>query len=454
MEVWSQPSDFSVEALRKIYKEKVQGSSARGRDGVSARNLNDSQVERIVQATSAGLMDGTYRPSPYREFLKLKGSGKAPRVISIPTVRDRLALAAVTAHLRTNILEISLRTPQNIVSDIKKSINGNEYRDFIRSDIVSFYPSISHLAVRRKLAQYGISSQFVEIIMRAIENPTVPDGAPKGAANFVDVGVPAGTPLANILGEVVLHDFDHSVASIPGAAFFRYVDDIVVLSCYGKRGIVKQTIDSNLRLVGLKSHPKTSRDKHSSGIIDRDSFEYLGYTFEGGKVTVGKVRYANLINNLARPLTMLRRSHAEGMRDLGRIQDRAEWWLNFRITGCVGDGKRRGWLPYYSQIDDIGLLHHLDRVVENRISRLPSGRAVRPKSFLKAYAYTHDPRRDPGQYIINFDKVKTTQEKRRLLQTASTYHNIPSRSEDVEKLYRRFVSFACAELEADVGRTS
>ncbi|QRI76702.1 MULTISPECIES: reverse transcriptase domain-containing protein [Rhodococcus] len=454
MEVSSQPPDFSVDALRSVYKEKVQGSSARGRDGVSARNLTDSQVERLIQATSAALMDGTYRPSPYREFLKLKGSGKAPRVISIPTVRDRLALAALSTHLRNSIPEICFQTPQKIVSSIKKSISGSEYRDFIRSDIVSFYPSISHLAVRSKLTQYGISSPIVDMIMRAIENPTVPDGAPKGAATFVDAGVPAGTPLANVLGEVVLHDFDHSMRSIPGVAFFRYVDDIVVLSRYGKRGTVKESIDLNLRLVGLKSHPKTSRDKHSAGRIDLGSFEYLGYTFEGGKVTVGKIRHANLINNLARPLTMLRRSHAEGAHDLDRIQKRAEWWLNFRITGCVGDGKRRGWLPYYSQIDDIGLLHHLDKVVENLISRLPSDRVVRPKSFLKAYAYTHDPQRDPGQYIVNFDQIKTTREKRKILQTASTYYNIPTGSESVEKLYRRFVSFACTELESDVGRIS
>jgi RNA-directed DNA polymerase len=40
-------------------------------------------------------LDGSYGFSPYVETLKSKGKGKHPRVIAIPTVRDRIVLLAL-----------------------------------------------------------------------------------------------------------------------------------------------------------------------------------------------------------------------------------------------------------------------------------------------------------------------------------------------------------------------
>lgn len=448
--------EFSLHggALQRNFEQRLRGTRTRGRDGTSASHLTPDQVDRLLVTTESKILNGTYTFSPYKEVLKLKGAGKFPRVIGIPTLRDRLVLAALAEHLRESIPSIDFPRPQQVISKIREAVNSGQYRDFIRLDIMSFYPSISHEAISEALEKSGISADAVKLILDAVATPTLPDGEVNYVPILLKRGVPAGTAIANVLGEIVLHSLDETLRSLPNIAYFRYVDDIVILSPYGKRTSITQVVKSELQKVGLNAHPKRTKEKSSSGILGRAPFEYLGYTFERGKVTVHKSRHARLINNLARPVTMLRRALQEGRPDTARTRTRAEWWLNFRITGCISDDTRRGWLPYYSQIDNVSLLHHLDDVVAKLVSRLPPGSGISPKSFLKAYTLTRDPSRDHAHYVPNFDLIVDPMDMKKILEEASDYRSIPSDPAAVERLFRRFISFAVKELETDVGGTS
>jgi hypothetical protein len=44
--------------------------------------------------------------------------------------------------------------------------------------------------------------------------------------------------------------------------------------------------------------------------------------------------------------------------------------LNLKITGCVIDGKKYGWLNFFSLINDHTLLFSLDKFVENNCKKL------------------------------------------------------------------------------------
>jgi len=441
-------------SVRRNFDQRIKDTRTRGRDGMCAANLSESQVESLLNYVESRLLNASYEFSPYKEVLRLKGASKLPRVISIPTVGDRLALAVLAEYLRGVIPAVEFPRPQELVSKIRSAVNSGEYRDFIRLDIKTFYPSISHDAVSGALKRNGIASNVVEMVLRAINTPTIPGGGARFEGQFVCNGVPAGTSIANVLGEIVLHKLDARVTSEPGVAYFRYVDDVVVLGPYGKRTSLTKTIGEELREVGLSAHPKKVKEKSASGVISRAPFEYLGYTFADGQVRVENARTAKLISSVARPITMLRRAVAESRPDLERIQARAEWWLNLRITGCIVDGTRRGWLPYYSQIDDIGRLHRLDAVVAKLLKRVPQPWSIESKSFLKAYTFMRDTSRDRDQYIPNFDLVVDPAVMRAILEQASDYRSIPSDSVAVEVLFRRFVKFATAELEADVGGVS
>lgn len=53
-----------------------------------------------IQIISKKVLAGAYSFTRYREILISKGRGKEPRVISIPTIRDKLALAAYYSFYR------------------------------------------------------------------------------------------------------------------------------------------------------------------------------------------------------------------------------------------------------------------------------------------------------------------------------------------------------------------
>jgi hypothetical protein len=79
-----------------------------------------------------------------------------------------------------------------------------------------------------------------------------------------------------------------------------------------------------------------------------------------------------------------------------------------RITGCVFQEKSRGWLFFFSEIEDEKLLHTLDLYVERLIKRFKV--TISPKSFVRSF-YEINRRRHVTNYIPNFDKYTISQMK-------------------------------------------
>lgn len=444
-------------ALEKVFEARLKGSTTSGRDGISAASLNQEQIDSLISFTKNKLLAGNYKFAPYKQILHLKGKGKFPREISIPNLRDRLVFAVLADYLRKEIPSIEFPRPQRIISDIRHSISSGEYRDFIRLDLVAFYPSISHSVLAKSLRNLMIEGDVVDLIISALKTPTVSRQQKTVDASIPNIGVPSGTAIANVLGEIVLSSFDKNLRSLQDLSYSRYVDDILILAPHGRRGQITSEIKTLLDNLELKSHPKSSREKSSSGKLNRDGFEYLGYSFEPGRITVHKSRQINLIDGLARPITMLSKAKMEGQPDdLKEIRDRAKWWLDLRITGCIAGNARRGWIQYYSQVDDISIFHKLNATVNSLLGRLPREIQFEPKSFVKAYTLTRNPSRDASNYIPNFDAIIDSEDyvqMRKILSIAST--RSPAKDLEVlQKQFRNFVSFATKELETDVGELS
>ena len=79
---------FSPEALEKVFIEKFSDSLSKGVDRLSGPGFKSGGYRNQLRIASEKCINGVYRFSPYLEVLKLKGRGKAPRVISVPTIRD------------------------------------------------------------------------------------------------------------------------------------------------------------------------------------------------------------------------------------------------------------------------------------------------------------------------------------------------------------------------------
>ena len=81
---------YSPKMLNQIYKEKIQYRASAGMDNITPKVFGAHLTENI-QIISKKVLAGTYNFTRYREILISKGRGKEPRVISIPTIRDKLA---------------------------------------------------------------------------------------------------------------------------------------------------------------------------------------------------------------------------------------------------------------------------------------------------------------------------------------------------------------------------
>lgn len=109
--------------------------------------------------------------------------------------------------------------------DIADYLQLNPGKLVIVSDIEKFYPSINQEVVRKrfsiKLHKSGIPDEAKELAARFLEDlfSFFPEG----------VGVITGTEFSHVVGDIALEEFDTTLVAEYGDAYFRYVDDIVLI---------------------------------------------------------------------------------------------------------------------------------------------------------------------------------------------------------------------------------
>src|SRR5690242_11785299 len=103
---------FSPASLLEKFNEKFQHSLSKGTDRLNGPQYLQRAAADLKTA-SAKCVAGTYQFSPYLENLRLKGRGKIPRVIGIPTIRDRILLNQLNIVLARAFPEC---VPTNIAS--------------------------------------------------------------------------------------------------------------------------------------------------------------------------------------------------------------------------------------------------------------------------------------------------------------------------------------------------
>ena len=182
-----------------------------------------------------------------------------------------------------------------------------------------------------------------------------------------------------------------------------------------------------------------------------DSLDYLGYVFKpSGCLTVRSSTVKRLEKTLDDKLRKMR-----GVPDPASLLHH----VNNRITGCriTEDGtnfERYGWLHYYSRIDDIGLLCHLDSLVTKLIVRydLPIQQDI--KCFKKAF-YEIKYKANRTKYIPTYDMNAPKEVKIRdlkLLFPSERWDDLDDAT--VNLLYSRRIRSMANQLEKDLGLIS
>ncbi len=425
---------FCLENLKKIFEERIAHTATTGKDGVSP-DAFDKVIDAELGQSLAKIRSRSYRFTIYRQKLVLKGVGKPPREISIATVRDRIVLRAINNVLIECFSDKRQAAPHYFIHEISELIKplGDDY-SFVQIDVRDFYPSIVHEFLMQRVRSQIRTPELLQLIETAIRTPT---GA--SSAQISPKGVPQGLSISNILSAIYMIRFDEMMHS--RHAYFRYVDDIVVVCKTDTAPKTFAFIAGQLKKIGLLCHEPTEGSK--SKIVPLSTgVDYLGYYVKPKIVSVRKSSYRRMMETIMGVLTAAKHT-ANNKKILRR--------LNIKITGCIFDQKRRGWMFFFSMTTDIKQLRRLDKFVQREWRRAGMEQFGRPKTFVKSYHEIRY-RLDKTKYIPRFDEYSKEQKAALIADMhfleVGDVLNWPQ--DRIDRTFAKIVRKEVAELENDI----
>lgn len=451
---------FAANALLDVFLTEFASTTTKGIDRLNGFQF-DLRAEVELTTASRKCLAGTYRFSPYLEVLKIKGRGKAPRLIGIPTVRDRVVLHQLNRFLAIAYPE---RVPKNIAStyvrEIAADLKVKPPLDtwVCGTDIKTFYDAIKRDQLLKVLQRRITFAPAMMLIGHALASPTVPKNSRRSRRSEfkTDKGVPQGLAISNILASIYMQDVDDAMKA-KGIAYYRYVDDVLI---YGEHDAVKmgfQSLSARLKPRGLSLHPlgkgKTTLEPLSK------QFGYLGYVFNWPDISVREATIERFLQSIAAKFSDY--THNKGRRlqrskflTEARLRDIFVMELNERITGAVSERKRYGWIAYYNEITDLSLLHRLDHAIVGMFKRLPDFDQVPPhdlKRLTRAYfEMKFNPR---GGYVRDYDKIVSPIEMLRFLDERGRIDPTepPLTDQQVRDRFQKYKYRVLAAMHADEG---
>jgi len=150
-----------METLREAYLMTEKNDGAPGLDGVTFEAIEESGVESFLQQIRDELVSNTYRPMRARKKEIPKDGGTKIRVLSIPSIRDRVVQGALKLILEP-IFEADFqpgsygyrpkRTAHEAVYRVAKAIDQRKTR-VIDLDLRAYFDNVQHYLLLEKVAR-------------------------------------------------------------------------------------------------------------------------------------------------------------------------------------------------------------------------------------------------------------------------------------------------------------
>lgn len=220
-----------LETLEAAYLDAKRNGGAPGADGETFRAIEERGRADFLTEISVELRARTYKPRPYRRREIPKEGGKV-RVISIPTIRDRVVQGALRILLEP-IFEADFsrhsfgarpkRSAHDALGEVRTGMMFQKHL-VLDVDLKSFFDDIRHAPVLAKVARRICDDEVLRLIKQFLKSTG-------------ERGIPQGSPLSPLLANVMLNDLDHILARGFGfLSYARYLDDMVVLTYDSKKG--------------------------------------------------------------------------------------------------------------------------------------------------------------------------------------------------------------------------
>lgn len=191
---------------------------------------------------------------------------------------NELAHSLIVRNIITilkKVFKISLSSRDTIIRELTPLLSNPSPYQVIRLDISSFYQSIPHKDLLKKIESNSkVSAKTTNLISKYLASMKSRTG---------NDGLMQGHPLSAILSEVCLVEFDHAIQTMSDVVLYhRFVDDIIIVCCKNdfKKKEFKSEIEKKLPFSSLQLNSEKEKIINFNKLSTTGNFNFLGYTFE------------------------------------------------------------------------------------------------------------------------------------------------------------------------------
>jgi RNA-directed DNA polymerase len=282
-----------METLCEAYAMAKKNNGAPGIDGVRFEDIEASGVEPFLEQIRDELTGRTYRPLRVRKVGIPKEGGKV-RVLSIPTIRDRVVQGALKLILEP-IFEADFqpgsfgyrpkRTPREAIKRVSEAII-QEKTYVIDLDLRAFFDNVRHHIVLEKVSK-RIRDDDVMHLLKLILKASGKRGVPQGGV------------ISPLLSNIYLNEVDKMLERTKEATrydrwtaieYVRFADDLVVLVDYHPRHRrLREAVEKRLREEFAKLDVEVNEEKSRTvDMMKGESFCFLGFQFRRIRTRTGR----------------------------------------------------------------------------------------------------------------------------------------------------------------------
>lgn len=273
-----------METLHEAYQMAKHNDGAPGIDGVTFEAIEEGGLEIFLQQIRDELVSKAYRPMRVRKKEIPKDGGKV-RVLSIPSIRDRVVQGAVKLILEP-IFEADFqpgsygyrprRTAHQAVARVERAIIQCMTR-VIDIDLRAYFDNVQHYLLMEKVAR-RVRDDEVMGLLRMILKSTGKKGVPQGGV------------ISPLLSNLYLNEVDRMLEKAIAATrrgeyanvqYARYADDLVILVDGNRRhDWVVRAIGKRLRQELAKLRVEVNEEKSRTiDLVKEESFSFLGFDY-------------------------------------------------------------------------------------------------------------------------------------------------------------------------------
>ena len=273
-----------------------KNNGAPGIDGVTFEAIEESGKNSFLERIREELITGTYQPMPVRKKEIPKDGGTKVRVLSIPSIRDRVVQGALKLILEP-IFEADFqpgsygyrpkRAAHEAINRVARGIVETKTK-IIDLDLRAFFDNVQHFLLLEKVAKRVQDDQVMRLLKMILKATG-------------KKGVPQGGVISPVLSNLYLNEVDRMLEraiettrrkQYTNIQYARFADDLVILvDSHPRHDWIVEAVTKRLREELGKLRVEVNEEK--SRIVDlrkAGSFSFLGFDFRVVKSRKGQWR--------------------------------------------------------------------------------------------------------------------------------------------------------------------